>query len=55
MAEISNTLEERGKRYGNYLHQTQISHKLKTTMAEVDSYYQMEVDQQDALNCEGCQ
>lgn len=46
---VESTLVERGTNYGNYLKQCKISHKLKTAMAEVDGYYRMEVDQQDAL------
>lgn len=32
MSEIDDTLEERGKRYGNYLEQTTISRNLKDVM-----------------------
>lgn len=44
----SDTLEERGKRYGNYLHQTEISSAIKETFRG-DAFDEMETDQQDAL------
>lgn len=46
---ISGTLEERGKRYGNYLHQTRISKALQNRMRMVESYKELDPDMQDAL------
>ena len=49
MADTSSTLAERGKTYGNYREQTAISNKIKEAMREVLSFWDMETDQQDAL------
>lgn len=49
MAEVGQTLEERGKRYGNYLHQTHISKTLQNRMRMAESYSSLATDQQDAL------
>lgn len=49
MAEIRETLEERGKNYGNYREQTTISKNIKEAMQERAKYWEMESDQQDAL------
>ena len=46
---ISDTLEERGKRYGNYLNQTEISNDLRTRMMNTPGWEAMEVDMEDAL------
>jgi len=49
MSKTSDTLAERGKTYGNYREQTAISNKIKEAMREVPSFWDMETDQQDAL------
>ena len=49
MAKLGQTLDERGKRYGNYLHQTEISFGIKKEM-HGEAFEKMEVDQQDALD-----
>ena len=49
MAEVGQTLEERGKRYGNYLQQTRISKALQNRMRMVESYKELDPDMQDAL------
>ena len=49
MTNVSNTLDERGRRYGNYLEQTAISNKIKEAMQEIPTYWDMETDQKDAL------
>lgn len=49
MASTKETLEERGKRYGNYLEQTKISKRIKDVMLDNDNFWAMEVDQQDSL------
>lgn len=49
MAEVEQTLEERGKRYGNYLQQTRISKALQNRMRMVESYKELDPDMQDAL------
>ena len=49
MSGISDTLEERGKRYGNYLKQTEISNDLRTRMMNTPGWEKMEVDMEDAL------
>ncbi len=49
MADISETLEERGSRYGNYLKQTKISNDLRTRMMNTPGWEVMEVDMEDAL------
>lgn len=49
MTNVSDTLDERGKRYGNYLEQTTISKNIKDAMQVVPEYWEMESDQQDAL------
>lgn len=49
MAEVGQTLEERGKRYGNYLQQTRISKTLQNRMRMVESYKELDPDMQDAL------
>lgn len=49
MTAVGKTLEERGKRYGNYLDQTSISNKIKEAMQEIPTYWDMETDQKDAL------
>ena len=46
---ISDTLDERGKRYGNYLEQTEISNDLRTRMMNTPGWEAMEVDMEDAL------
>ena len=46
---INDTLEERGKRYGNYLRQTEISNDLRTRMMNTPGWENLEVDQEDAL------
>ena len=46
---INDTLEERGKRYGNYLRQTEISNDLRTRMMNTPGGEAMEVDMEDAL------
>ena len=46
---ISDTLDERGKRYGNYLNQTEISNDLRTRMMNTPGWEDMEVDMEDAL------
>lgn len=48
---ISDTLEERGSRYGNYLKQTEISTKIENAMHHGTStaWNAMESDQRDAL------
>lgn len=46
---ISETLEERGKRYGNYLQQTRISKALQNRMRMVESYKELDPDMKDAL------
>ena len=46
---INDTLEERGKRYGNYLNQTEISNDLRTRMMNTPGWENLEVDQEDAL------
>ena len=46
---ISDTLDERGKRYGNYLNQTEISNDLRTRMMNTPGWEAMEVDMEDAL------
>ena len=45
----SDTLTERGKRYGNYMEQTIISSNIKEAMQTSPSYWEMETDQKDAL------
>ena len=45
----SDTLTERGKRYGNYMEQTTISNNIKEAMQANPTYWQMETDQKDAL------
>lgn len=47
MSSTAETLEERGKRYGNYLHQTEISRDIKDAM-KLD-LAKLEPDQLDAL------
>ena len=49
MANVDDTLNERGSRYGNYLEQTAISNKIKEAMQENPDYWGMETDQRDAL------
>ena len=49
MAKVEDTLQERGKNYGNYREQTTISKNIKEAMQERDKYWEMESDQQDAL------
>ncbi len=49
MADVSSTLAERGKNYGNYREQTTISKNIKEAMQERAKYWEMESDQQDAL------
>lgn len=49
MTAISDTLEERGKRYGNYLKQTEISARIKFAMRESPGYERLLPDQEDAL------
>ena len=49
MSKIQSTLEERGKRYGNYLEQTEISNDLRTRMMNTPGWENLEVDQEDAL------
>ena len=49
MADTSTTLEERGKKYGNYREQTTISKNIKDAMQANPAYWDMESDQQDAL------
>ena len=49
VAEVEQTLEERGKRYGNYLQQTRISKALQNRMRMVESYKELDPDMQDAL------
>lgn len=49
MADIEDTLQERGKNYGNYREQTTISKNIKEAMQERAKYWEMESDQQDAL------
>ena len=46
---INDTLDERGKRYGNYLEQTEISNDLRTRMMNTPGWEAMEVDMEDAL------
>ena len=46
---INDTLDERGKRYGNYLRQTEISNDLRTRMMNTPGWENLEVDQEDAL------
>lgn len=46
---INDTLDERGKRYGNYLEQTEISNDLRTRMINTPGWEAMEVDMEDAL------
>lgn len=50
MSSTAETLEERGKRYGNYLRQTEISYGIKHEMREGTLFDTLEVDQQDALD-----
>lgn len=50
MTTTNDTLEERGKRYGNYRQQTDISNGIKTTMREVTKYWDLAPDQEDALD-----
>ena len=50
MATISDTLAERGTRYGNYLKQTAISGGIKETMQGESTYWDLATDQQDALD-----
>lgn len=49
MATVNDTLTERGKRYGNYLRQAEISYGIKHEM-HGEAFDNMEVDQQDALD-----
>lgn len=49
MTDITDTLDERGKRYGNYLQQTEISFGIKKEI-HGEAFENMEVDQQDALD-----
>ena len=49
MAKVEDTLQERGKNYGNYREQTTISKNIKEAMQERAKYWEMESDQQDAL------
>ena len=46
---IDKTLVERGKRYGNYLQQTEISGDLREIMANTEAWLDLEVDMDDAL------
>lgn len=46
---VNDTLDERGKRYGNYLEQTEISNDLRTRMMNTPGWEAMEVDMEDAL------
>ena len=46
---VNDTLDERGKRYGNYLRQTEISNDLRTRMMNTPGWENLEVDQEDAL------
>ena len=45
----SETLKERGSRYGNYLAQTKISKALQNRMRQTSSYHELDPDMQDAL------
>ena len=49
MTNVSNTLDARGERYGNYLRQTEISFGIKKEM-HGSAFDKMDVDQQDALD-----
>ena len=45
----SDTLTERGERYGNYMEQTTISNNIKRAMQEIPAFWEMDTDQKDAL------
>lgn len=47
--DTAQVLTERGTRYGNYLEQTAISNKIKESMQEIPTYWDMATDQKDAL------
>lgn len=47
--EVDSILDERGKQYGNYLKQTEISNDLRTRMMNTPGWETMEVDMEDAL------
>lgn len=47
--DIESTLDERGKRYGNYLSQTEISAGIKFVIRESPGYERLAPDQEDAL------
>ena len=53
MSDISGTLDERGKRYGNYLEQTTIIKNIEDAIHESGNagaaWLNMEADQKDAL------
>lgn len=49
MNSVSETLKERGKRYGNFVSHAHISQKIKAAMVASPRYYAMAYDQQEAL------
>jgi len=48
--DTNEVLEERGKRYGNYLKQTTISRRLKNVISDYSPVEPLVSDQQDALD-----
>jgi hypothetical protein len=52
MTEISETIKERGNRYGNYLQQTRISDALSRAVTDSsgNAVFEMETDQRDAIS-----
>lgn len=49
MTDINATLQERGKRYGEFATHAQISQQLKWVMQSYENWFQLEKDQKEAL------
>lgn len=49
MTDINETLQERGKRYGEFATHAQISQSLKWVMQSYENWFQLEKDQKEAL------
>lgn len=49
MSDVNETLNERGKRYGDFLHHAHISQYLKGAMRDCPKWVQLHSDQQEAL------